>query len=111
LNGIVDVLKAVEKLMVNAEVEALVMLALVILDVPIHSVVPVRFVVEALVTDNLVPVALVKLNSEIFAKLLQKLVAVRLVEEALVRIALVLVNAGAVTKPDALILNTEDVEV
>jgi hypothetical protein len=36
---------------------------------------------------------------------------VRLVEEALVRIALVLVNAGAVTKPDALILNTEDVEV
>jgi hypothetical protein len=52
LNGIVEVLKAVEKLMVNAEVEALVMLALVMLEVPIVSVV------------------------------FQKLVAVRLVEEA-----------------------------
>ena len=35
----------------------------------------------------------------------------RLVDEAFVIVELVLVNSGAVTRPDALILNTEDVEV
>ena len=40
----------------------------------------------------------------------QKLVAVRLVELALVRVALVEERVGAVTRPDALIEKTEEVD-
>ena len=47
MKGAVEVLWEAKKLMVKALVEALVMLALVIFEVPIHSVVAVKFVEEA----------------------------------------------------------------
>ena len=80
MKGVVEVLWEAEKLMVKAEVEALVIVPFVE-----FKVVIVPFV------D-------------------QKLVAVRLVDEALVRVAVVAMKLFAVTSPDGAIEKTGEVE-